>query len=124
MLKDKARSCLERFEYISAAWLFGSQATGVTHDHSDVDIAILAEQPLDLDQRLEIQAALEDELRRPHIDVVDLQNAGPVLRFEALQGERLLGRSPEHIARFSSLVGREYESAMALVQLGYRYRSA
>ncbi len=122
MLKDKARECLEKFDYIVASWLFGSQASGATHGDSDVDIAVLGRDTLTIDQRLELQEALEESLKEPHIDVVDLRKAGPILRFEALQGERLVVHSAERVAEFSSLVGREYESAMALVKLGYRYR--
>jgi predicted nucleotidyltransferase len=122
MLKEKARSCLQSYDFIVGAWLFGSRASGNTHDNSDVDLAILGAEPLTLDQRLELQQALEVALREPRIDVVDLRRAGPVLRFEALQGSRLLIRSDEEVAQFSSLVGREYESALALIKLGYKYR--
>lgn len=65
---------------------------------------------------------VENALKRERVDVVDLSRASPVLRFEALQGVRLLARSPEDVAVFSSLVGREYESAMALLESGYRVR--
>jgi len=116
--RDKIKDCLEKHTELQAAWLFGSQVSGRTHSESDVDVAVLASQPLTLDQRL----ALEEALQTYRLDLVDLRKAGVVLQFEALNGERLHCRSPEKVAEFSSLVGREYESAMALSKIGYRAR--
>lgn len=122
MLIDKLKACLQSHEEILAAWLFGSQATGRAGPQSDVDVAVLGWRPLSLEERLTLQMDVENALKRERVDVVDLSRASPVLRFEALQGVRLLARSPEDVAVFSSLVGREYESAMALLESGYRVR--
>ncbi|MGE0489621.1 MAG: nucleotidyltransferase domain-containing protein [Vulcanimicrobiota bacterium] len=122
MLVDKARACLARRENLVGAWLFGSQASGRAGPGSDVDIAVLAARPLTLEERLELQAALEDALKGVEVDLVDLRRASVVLQFEALHGIRLLVRQADEVARFSSLVGREYESAMALLQRGFRDR--
>lgn len=122
MLIDKIKECLWPYNDIVAAWLFGSQATGRARPDSDVDVAILTDYPLELEQRLSIQIDLEQALKRPDVDVVDLNNASPVLRFEALNGQRVFVRSAERVAKFSSLVGREYESAIALLKLGYQAR--
>ena len=121
-MRDKIKDCLDKHTELQAAWLFGSQVSGRTHSESDVDVAVLASQPLTLDQRLALQMALEEALQTYRLDLVDLRKAGVVLQFEALNGERLLCRSPEKVAEFSSLVGREYESAMALLKIGYRAR--
>jgi len=122
MLSDKIENCLQVHENVVAAWLFGSQASGRARPDSDVDIAILAEQPLSLDQRLALQIDLEQALECFRVDVVDLRNATPVLCFEALNGQRAFVRSADKVAEFSSQVGREYESAMALLKIGYRAR--
>lgn len=122
MLIDKIKDCLYPYEYLVAVWLFGSQATGRARPDSDVDVAVLGEQPLELEQRLSIQMALEEALERFRVDVVDLHKASPVLRFEALNGKRVFVRSADKMAIFSSLVGREYESAMALLKVGYQAR--
>lgn len=122
MLIDKAKACLATHQNIVAAWLFGSQSRGTAHPGSDVDLAVWGEQPLTLEEHLSLQLELEDALGEPRVDLVDLRTVSPVLQFEALQGQRLLLRSPEQVACFSSLVGREYESAMALLKRGYRDR--
>lgn len=122
MLIDKLRDSLQAREELVAAWLFGSQATGRTHPGSDVDVAVLADAPLTLQQRLDLQMEIEHAVQRFSVDLVDLRCATPILAFEALNGVRLFVSSPEEVAVFSSLVGREYESAMALIKRGYRDR--
>lgn len=123
MLVDQARALLSQRKELIAAWLFGSQATGRARPDSDVDLAVLAEHPLTLDQRLSLQTDLEQALQRDCVDVVDLRRGSPILQFEALNGIRLFAHSPAKVAKFSSLVGREYESAMALLQQGFRIRA-
>ncbi|MCA9791207.1 MAG: nucleotidyltransferase domain-containing protein [Candidatus Eremiobacteraeota bacterium] len=122
MLEEKAKACLTGRKNLAGAWLFGSQASGRAGPTSDVDIAVLGFEPLSLDERLELQLDLEDSLHVFDVDLVDLRRASVVLQFEALHGIRLFVRSPDEVARFSSLVGREYESAMALLQSGFRAR--
>jgi len=62
MLIDKIKECLLPYDFIVAAWLFGSQATGRARPDSDVDIALLTEEPLNSQQRLSIQIDLEEAL--------------------------------------------------------------
>jgi predicted nucleotidyltransferase len=63
---------------ISAAYLFGSMASGVARTQSDVDIAVLFSIAMDLytrfDLRLQIAVDLEQMLCRD-VDVVDLESA-------------------------------------------------
>jgi predicted nucleotidyltransferase len=122
MLTGKLRDCLMPRQELLGAWLFGSQASGRARPDSDVDIAVLADRPLTLDERLSLQLEVESALGKERVDIVDLRCATPILRFEAMQGVRVFVRSPDKVAVFSSLVGREYESDMALIQRGYRDR--
>ena len=64
------------------AVLFGSAAAGTTHERSDLDIAMLAANPLDTDR---IYETLAQELAFDRIDVVDLFTAPPLLAFQALR---------------------------------------
>ena len=71
--------------------LFGSQATGLTHAKSDVDIAVLAERPLDeLDIRDALNEALMRVFRRSDVELVDLRRAPPLLQRDATAEGRLL----------------------------------
>ncbi len=123
MLSDKLRESLSPRTELIAAWLFGSQAKGNARPDSDVDVAVLGYRRLTLDERLELQQIVEQAAGTSSADLVDLRNASPILAFEALHGQRLVVNSPERLAEFSSIVGREYESDMALLAQGFRARA-
>ncbi len=78
---------------ILAAYVFGSAAEGIAHPLSDLDIALLlpptTEPPQRLDTRLEVMAVLERLSRRP-VDVVILNDAPLLLRFQVLKHGRVL----------------------------------
>ena len=88
-----------------------------------MDVAVLGHRPLTLEERLSLQLLIEQAVGSFSVDVLDLRKASSILGFEALQGQRLFVHSPEKVAEFSSLVGREYESDMALLAQGFRARA-
>jgi hypothetical protein len=51
-----------------------------------------------------------------NIDLVVLNAAAPILRFEAVSGRLLFCRDATQRAAFVSLTAREYEESMAMVQ--------
>jgi predicted nucleotidyltransferase len=79
---------------VQLAYLFGSQATGYTHADSDVDIAVLLNDGLTADERfaerLALIGALSQVLRTDTVDVVILNEASPLLAYEALHHGVLL----------------------------------
>jgi len=78
-------------ERVVAAYLFGSTATGKTGKLSDVDIAILTLE--DYKPTLEFQLYLMNELSsifRKDVDVVMLNEASPLLRYEVIKHGKLL----------------------------------
>lgn len=76
---------------ILVAYLFGSMAKGAAGRLSDVDIAVLTskDRPLTLDDRLCLMGKLADILRR-EVDVVALNEAPPLLRFEVIRWGKVL----------------------------------
>jgi predicted nucleotidyltransferase len=72
---------LQQNDKVSAAWVFGSVATGKDRPDSDIDIAVLFIEGLDkhirFDMRLTIAAELADLTGRD-VDVIDMQ-AAPLL---------------------------------------------
>jgi predicted nucleotidyltransferase len=105
---------------VIAAWAFGSARDGTARPGSDVDIAVLLESPPSLEERIELLAKLETALQFAEIDLVVLNDAGPMLRFEAISGRPLFCRDPSRRATFVSLTAREYADEMALWQRGLR----
>ncbi len=77
------------------AVLFGSMARGDARPDSDLDVAVLAREPLSAEQRSRIVEALVLACDRP-VDLVDLRDAGePLLGRIVAEGQRLLGSSSE-----------------------------
>jgi predicted nucleotidyltransferase len=86
--------------------LFGSTARGATHRHSDLDVAILADHPLD---PIEITTNVMSLVRASDVDVLDLRRASPLLAMEVVRsGTLLYEREPGQYAEFCSLAHRRY----------------
>lgn len=67
---------------VSLCVLFGSQATGQTHSHSDVDLAVWPTQTLSVTTRLEWVVELETRLDQDVSLVIVSADVDPVLQFE------------------------------------------
>jgi len=100
---------------VSMAWLFGSAQRGAMSPESDIDIAVLFETAPTFDELLDLRTDLQLALPFAEIDLVTLNQANPILRFEAVCGSLLFCRSHAHRAEFVSLTAREYENEMAMV---------
>ncbi len=72
-----------------AVYRFGSTASGQTTDESDVDIAFLADAPMDPVERFELQERLAGLVRRD-VDLLDLREASTVMRMQVICTGRLL----------------------------------
>ena len=78
---------------ILLGFIFGSAASGTMREDSDVDVAVLASEPLSVMLRLELIAKLSLAVGR-EVDVVDLHSAyGTILRQVLTKGKIVLKRS-------------------------------
>ncbi|KKU84958.1 MAG: polymerase beta domain protein region protein [Parcubacteria group bacterium GW2011_GWA1_47_9] len=77
--------------------LFGSQAKGVTHKESDVDIAYAGARPLDIDSEARLIVALAPIFGTDHIDLVDMHRASALI---------LSGRHYHFSARYNTAWGK------------------
>jgi predicted nucleotidyltransferase len=107
-----------------AAWAFGSASDGLVAPGSDVDVGVWFETLPSFEQQLALLARLQEALGIDEIDLVVLNEANPILRFEALSGRALYCREPNLRAGFASLTAREYEDAMAFWERALRSRTA
>jgi predicted nucleotidyltransferase len=114
-IRPALTEALARCDNVLCAWLFGSHSTGRATENSDIDIGILVRQELDLQEFLSLQGCLQDALEVDNIDLVVLNSASPTLRFEAINGELLVNRDPDMMARFVSVTCREYESVAQML---------
>ncbi len=92
----RLREALARFPAIHLALIFGSFATGRAGAASDVDVAVMADTPLSVEDRLALIAAIADYTGRA-VDLVDLATVTePLLGQIIRHGRRIVGSSSAH----------------------------
>lgn len=108
-LVARLRDVLAQGPALRLAMLFGSAAVGLEHAASDVDVAIVPRDPdLSLRDELELQARLE-QVCGCQVDLVRLDCASTVLRWQvASKGVVLLADPPHEAARFVARAASEY----------------
>ncbi|ABC44206.1 Nucleotidyltransferase domain protein [Salinibacter ruber DSM 13855] len=80
---------LHPHEGIGAAWVFGSVASGTAGLTSDLDVAVLPNEPLAADEKLALIETLAQATGRP-VDLIDLQAThGPIVDRILQTGTRL-----------------------------------
>lgn len=85
------REVLAQFPHITLALLFGSVAAGRARVDSDLDIAVLAQQPLTVAEHIALTQALAEQTGRA-IDLIDLATAPEPLLGQIVQtGRRIVG---------------------------------
>lgn len=83
---------------VQAIYLFGSTAQKQTTPESDIDIAVLCPERLDPVHRWEVAQQLAQQLHRD-VDLVDLQKASTVMRFQVVStGERVYTQDENKMA--------------------------
>lgn len=100
---------------LTAAWAFGSAKDGRMRDGADLDIGLLFTRKPSLDCLAGLRADLQRALNIDEIDLVVLNEASPLLRFEAISGRALFCADVHRRAEFASLTAREYEDEMGMV---------
>jgi predicted nucleotidyltransferase len=103
---------------VQAAWVFGSAREGSIKPGSDLDIGVLFFTAPSLDERVMLREQLQKSLSFDDIDLVILNEASPITRFEAICGRQVFVRDRSRWAEFFSLTAREYEDEMAFLQKG------
>ncbi len=94
---------------VLGVYAFGSRADGRASPSSDIDVAVLLDQALDLAEELRLRSTVVDELRRDDVDLVVLNQAPPLLCYEVLaHGKLLFSRDEELLQEFEERTLREY----------------
>lgn len=96
---------------VDCAWLFGSQARGEAGPLSDIDIAVLLAPSVPAEARLDVAAALIEELERRfgRVDLILLEHAPPALRHRVFRdGILLFERDPRRRVAFEVRAIQEY----------------
>jgi predicted nucleotidyltransferase len=108
--------------YITAVWAFGSAQEGWIRPGSDLDIGVFFISAPSLDELADLRSELQNVLQFDDIDLVVLNTASPITRFEIISGRLIYCRDQGKLAEIASLTAREYEDSMAFIQLGLTQR--
>jgi predicted nucleotidyltransferase len=93
-LKETLLRALAPFAHLCLAIVYGSAAAGRLRPESDLDLAVLSTQALDLDERLALATAVERATGRT-VDLCDLATAHGTILAEIVQrGVKLVVRDP------------------------------
>lgn len=109
---------------IALAYLFGSHAIGKADAESDIDIAVLADEPLTKGQRfglrLELMVKLAEALgvQIENMDVVVLQDVSILLKMNVIRsGIRAYERDRQTRMDFEYGVEQEYEDEEPMIEM-------
>ncbi|PKL19439.1 MAG: nucleotidyltransferase domain-containing protein [Spirochaetae bacterium HGW-Spirochaetae-5] len=118
---DDIARILNPLQVVSFAFLFGSSASGIIGDNSDIDIAVYFKTMPDLDVRCGIIGKLQDQLGFEKIDLTVLNSAPVFLSFEALKGKMILCNDTDVYETFFSYTCRMYEDEMMRIEKASGY---
>jgi predicted nucleotidyltransferase len=115
---DHITTVLDRWFGVDELWLYGSEAEGTTRADSDVDLAALLRRPPQGLEIFDARAELEELLCR-EVDLVDLDQAPPILAMQILKHGRLLvDRKPSRRHDAFSRIVSLYEDVKILRREG------
>ena len=95
---DQATTVLEHIDGLKLAVIYGSVATDTMRSDSDIDIAVLFDQALDAEHKIELKGLLEQVLLRD-VDLVDLSElSGTILKQVLCKGRVVIKKDSHTLA--------------------------
>lgn len=88
-IKQPVKSVAEKHN-LEFVVIFGSQATGNTHDKSDVDIAVISHDKINIPR---LMSELSEIFKRDDVQVIDLGPASPTLMYAVIKDGKILYES-------------------------------
>ena len=106
---DRVRESLNRIAQVKFAYVFGSGVRGDMGPLSDIDIAVFLDRRISfLNYRLRLMESLARELGTECFDLVTLNDAPVVLRYEVVRGGRVLKEDKKRRIAFEARTLSEY----------------
>lgn len=119
---DRLTATLSAMPDLLAGYCFGSQLDPERSHPRDVDIAVLPCDSLTLRRQLELRAIMTEALASDAVDLVDLHQAGPVLKRQVIRSGRLLfTRDQTLVNRFELRALREYQDGAYRRRVQFQY---
>ena len=114
-LEKPLHTFLSGYREIKLAILFGSQASGGASPTSDIDLALLADQPLSSEFLLQLMGNAGIQFGRP-VDIIDLYHGPEPILGQVLRGKRILGDN----ATYARLLNRHLHNTADFLPLQQR----
>jgi hypothetical protein len=106
---DVIKGVLVSSAEVKFAYVFGSCARGDTGPLSDIDMAVFLDSRVEpFDFRLRLMETLSRALGTERFDLVILNDASPVLRYEAMREGRVIKESKSSRVEFETRTLAEY----------------
>ena len=116
---ENCKNILIEYKDIIFAYIFGSYAQNKIREDSDIDIAIYLKNKLDIDTYLEIKMELSEATKR-EVDVVILNDATPLLKYEIYKNNILLFTRDETVeSNYKVKTLFEYDDMKKYLDLSY-----
>ncbi len=96
---------------VALAYLFGSYATGTNNPSSDLDLAVLMADQKNQDKKLYLQlfTAIQETLGTERVDLLNLDNASPLMKMEIVRSGRVIyARTEDELNNFEMKTIQEY----------------
>jgi predicted nucleotidyltransferase len=114
-IDQRLTKLLSKYPNLKLAILFGSQAAGTATPSSDIDLGLLAEQPLSSRFMAQLIAQIGVEFGVP-VDIIDLYHVPEPITGQVFKGKRLLGDN----ATYAQLLTRHLLNTADFVPLQQR----
>lgn len=100
-LKENIADFLKNDENIKLAYIFGSHGTKYQRKDSDLDLAVLFDNPPEMLEQMELAARIELKLKKYNIDLINLNNVEMVFKQEVIvNGDLIYSRDEIETAEF------------------------
>jgi uncharacterized protein YutE (UPF0331/DUF86 family) len=100
-LKENIADFFKKEANVKLAYIFGSYGTKYQNTDSDLDLAVLFDDPPDMSEQMELAACLELELGKYDIDLINLNNVKLAFKYEVVRsGELIYSRDEIETAEF------------------------
>ncbi|MEI6587338.1 MAG: nucleotidyltransferase domain-containing protein [Candidatus Moraniibacteriota bacterium] len=112
---EKFKELAQKYD-LKLLLLFGSQVSGKTHPMSDFDFGFVSKKELSYGTMGGLSVDLS-RLVEKEADVVDLKNAGPLLKYEITKNNKILYDAKNEYEYFFVIAMREYFEAKRLFEM-------
>jgi len=129
-LAAKLQGIFAKHREIVVAFVFGSVGRGSEGPLSDVDIAVLLDEAIRIEESgygysADLTAEIMRALHRNDVDLIVLNTAPPLLKYQVLRnGKLLFCRSGSRLAEFRLRAFNEYQDWVPFLAVQMRYLSS